>query len=209
MQLPLAHGSDLRAHLEARLSEFEVRRVSDAALRRAAVAVVIAHGEQGEGSFVLTRRASGLSRHGGQFALPGGRLDPGETPERAALRELAEEVGLVAGAVDVLGTLDDYETRSGFAITPVVVWYGAEPVLKPDPNEVAWATRVPLAELLRPDTPHFRRIPESDRPVISMPLVGTHVHAPTAAILFQLREVALLGRATRVQHLEQPVFAWK
>ena len=68
---------------------------------------------------------------------------------------------------------------------------------------------MPLAELERPDVPRLRQIPESERPVISVPLLGTHIHAPTAAILFQLREVALHGRATRVAHFEQPVFAWR
>ena len=66
----------------------------------------------------------------------------------------------------------------------------------------------PLQELERPDVPQLRTIPESDRPVISIPLLGTHIHAPTAAILYQLREVAMRGDATRVAHFEQPVFAW-
>ena len=69
--------------------------------------------------------------------------------------------------------------------------------------------RVPLAELERPDVPRLRPIPESERPVISVPLLGTHIHAPTAAILYQLVEVAIRGRDTRVSHFEQPVFAWR
>ena len=77
------------------------------------------------------------------------------------------------------------------------------------PNEVARAYRVPLADLDRPDAPVLTRIPESDRPVLSMPILGGLVHAPTAAILYQLLEVALRGRTTRVSHYEQPVFAWK
>jgi len=164
---------------------------------------------EGRPCFVLTRRAGGLRRHAGQWALPGGRLDPGETPEQAALRECREEVGLALAEDSVLGRLDDYATRSGFVITPVVVWSGAPGALRPDPGEVAEIHRVPLAELDRPGVPHLRRIPESERPVISIPLVGTHIHAPTAAILFQLREVGVWGRATRVSHYEQPVFAWR
>jgi len=74
---------------------------------------------------------------------------------------------------------------------------------------VAAVYRVPLADLLHPSVPRLRRIPESPRPVISVPVLGREINAPTAAVLYQLREVALLGRATRVDHFEQPVFAWR
>jgi 8-oxo-dGTP pyrophosphatase MutT (NUDIX family) len=185
----------------------EARALEDR--RPAAVALVLLPDAEARPCFLLTRRAGRLRRHAGQWALPGGRLDPGETPEQAALRECREEVGLALGEDAVLGRLDDYATRSGFVITPVVVWSGAPGALRPDPEEVAEIHQVPLSELEQPGIPHLRRIPESERPVISIPLVGTHIHAPTAAILFQLREVALWGRATRVGHYEQPVFAWR
>jgi len=177
--------------------------------KHAAVALALIRGDAGAPCFVLTRRAAKLRNHAGQWALPGGRVDAGETPERAALREMHEEVGLALEESAVLGRLDDYPTRSGFVITPIVVWSGEHAELHPDPAEVAAVYRVPVADLARPGVPHLRRIPESERPVISIPLQGTHIHAPTAAILFQLREVALLGRATRVDHFEQPLFAWK
>jgi mutator protein MutT len=177
--------------------------------KHAAVALALIRGDGGEPSFVLTRRAAKMRRHAGQWALPGGRLDAGETPERAALREMREEIGLALEESAVLGRLDDYPTRSGFVITPIIVWSGEHAELRPDPKEVAAVYRVPVADLARPGVPHLRRIPESERPVISIPLLDTHIHAPTAAILFQLREVALHGRATRVDHFEQPVFAWK
>jgi len=89
------------------------------------------------------------------------------------------------------------------------VWTDTESDLAPNPQEVAAVYRVPLAELERPDVPRLRQIPESERPVISIPLLGTQIHAPTAAILYQLREVAVRGRATRVAEFEQPVFAWR
>ncbi len=90
-----------------------------------------------------------------------------------------------------------------------MIWAGDVAHFEPDPEEVVAVYRVPLCELDRPDVPRLRSIPESDRPVISIPLLGTHIHAPTAAILYQLREVAVWGRDTRVAQFEQPVFAWR
>lgn len=200
---------DLRARIRANLERFESRTHSDPALRRAAVAVTLLADEAGRPCFALTRRAAGLRTHRGQWALPGGRLDGDESPVEAALRELGEELGLDLPGENALGLLDDYPTRSGYCITPVVVWAGAQARLEPDPREVAAAYCVPLAELERPDVPRVRSIPESDRPVLSIPLLGAHIHAPTAAILYQLRQVALRGGTTRVAHYEQPTFAWR
>ena len=205
----LAYDSALRDRVRGHLGRFERHAHARDGLRAAAVALALLPGDDGAPSFVLTRRAAKLKAHQGQWALPGGRLDPGETPAAAALRELREEVGLELESDAVLGLLDDYPTRSGYCITPVVVWAGTAAELAPNPDEVASAYRVALAELDRPDVPRLRTIPESDRPVISIPLLGTHIHAPTAAILFQLREVALRGLDARVAHYEQPVFAWR
>ncbi len=205
---PPVWDDGLRERVRSNLARFERRPAELGEHRSAAVAIALVPDEDGRACFVLTRRTQKLARHSGQWALPGGRLDPGENAETAALRELAEEVGLRRSPDDVLGMLDDYPTRSGFLISPVVVWGRDEP-LEPDPGEVAAAYRVPVADLERPGVPRLRRIPESDRPVISIPLVGADVHAPTAAILFQLREVALRGLSTRVHHYEQPVFAWR
>src|ERR1700677_3311524 len=159
---------------------------------RRAAAVAIAVSDDG---FVLTRRAAKLRAHGGQFALPGGRLDPGEDAVDAALRELREEVGASADRSDVLGLLDDYPTRSGYVITPVVVRLGAGQRLTSNPTEVAELYRIPLTDL--DVTPRFLAIPESDRPVIQLPLVGHFVHAPTGAVLYQFTELAVRGRVTR------------
>ena len=203
------YGEALRARIAGHLADFSPREHRDDSLRHAAVALALLADDEGAACFVLTRRAARLRAHGGQWALPGGRLDEGETPAGAALRELHEEVGLELAASSVLGVLDDYPTRSGYRITPVVVWAGVEARLVPNPDEVAAAYRVRLSELERPDVPQLRSIPESDRPVISIPLLGTHIHAPTAAVLYQLREVAMRGTPTRVAHYEQPVFAWR
>jgi 8-oxo-dGTP pyrophosphatase MutT (NUDIX family) len=211
---PYRFGDALRERLVANLAAFPRRAAGlglEAAhgLRAAAVAVTVVADAAGDGAFLLTRRASRLRAHAGQWALPGGRVDDGETVETAALRELEEEVNLRLGPDAVLGRLDDYRTRSGFVIAPVVVWGGTAPTLRPHPDEVFSVHRVALADLDRPGSPRFVRIPESDRPVVQLPLLDDLVHAPTAALLYQLREVAVHGRHTRVDHLEQPLFAWR
>ncbi|MBC8093336.1 MAG: CoA pyrophosphatase, partial [Pseudonocardia sp.] len=146
-------------------------------------------------------------QHPGQWALPGGRVDGAESAGQTARRELAEELGLHLTDADELGMLDDYPTRSGYVITPVVLWAGVAGELTPNPDEVGEVHRVPLAAI--DVEPRFLTIPESDAPVIQLPLFDRFVHAPTAAVLHQFREVVLHGRATRVAHLEQPVFAWR
>ena len=206
---PLQHGVELKERIGRHMAAFERDAVALEGRRHAAVALALVADGEARPCFVLTRRTSGLRRHAGQWALPGGRVDPGESAEEAALRELREEVSLALPRSAVLGSLDDYPTRSGFVITPVVVWCDGAGDMRANPHEVAEIHRIPLGELDGPGVPRLRRIPESDRPVISLPLAGTQIHAPTAAILFQLREVAMRGRDTRVAHFEQPVFAWR
>jgi len=167
-------------------------------------------GVAGGAAFLLCRRPMRMNRHAGQWALPGGRIDTGETVEAAALREIHEELGLVLTADAVLGHLDDYPTRSGFVITPIVVWGGSNVELTPDPSEVAHVLHIGLHELCRADSPRFVSIPESDRPVVQLPIGRDLIHAPTGAILLQFRWVAIEGRSgARVDELEQPVFAWQ
>ena len=111
----------------------------------------------------------------------------------------------------VLGVLDDYATRSGYVMTPVVVWGGANVELEPNPDEVLAAYRIGLHELTRPDSPRFVDIPESDRPVVQVPLGGDLIHAPTGAVIVNFRWLCVDGRTSsdsRVVDFEQPVFAW-
>jgi len=212
----------LKTRVEENLRAFSVRSLG-ADQKRAAVAVAIAdegHGADLSGlpqrsawstqaALILTRRSGALRNHAGQWALPGGRIEPGESAEQAAAREMAEEVALQLDANAVLGRLDDFVTRSGFVITPVVMWAGAARGLTPNLGEVQSIHRIPVAELLRPDAPILDRIEGSAHPVLRMPVGDSWIAAPTAAILYQFREVCLGGRHTRVAHFEQPTFAWK
>jgi 8-oxo-dGTP pyrophosphatase MutT (NUDIX family) len=213
----------LRERIQERLRNFEVRAVGDHAHRAAAVAVAVT--EEGFGAalpglpqhaawsaraaLILTRRSLQLRDHAGQWALPGGRVEAGETPEQAALRELHEEIHLALDLTAVMGRLDDYVTRSGFVITPVVVWAGAAREMAPNPAEVQSIHRIPIDEFLRADAPMLASGPDPARPVLRMP-VGEHwIAAPTAAVLYQFRELCIEGRVTRVAHFDQPEFAWK
>jgi mutator protein MutT len=213
----------LRTRIANNLLALDLRASASTQHRAAAVAVALT--EEGWGAqlaglpaptewstraaVILTKRALNLGHHAGQWALPGGRIEAGESPEQAALRELAEEVGLQLDDSAVMGRLDDYVTRSGFAITPVVVWAGAAPALVADPAEVASIHRVPLAEFMREDAPLLYPMEDSEHPILRMPLGHQWVAAPTGAVLYQFREVCLSGRMTRVAHFDQPLFARK
>ncbi len=202
----------LRSSYAGHLSSHRRVAIDDAALIPAAVAIVVTKSAYNdEACFLLTRRAKGLTRHSGQYALPGGRLEPNESTETAALRELNEELGLTASASQVIGQLDDFATRSGFRITPVVVWLDQHINMALDPGEVDAVFSVPIRDLSHPDVPRLHQISESLIPVLSIwfESLQEEVFSPTAAILYQFREVALYGRQTRVAHYEQPVFAWR
>jgi 8-oxo-dGTP pyrophosphatase MutT (NUDIX family) len=210
MTRPFDHAT--RRNIAARCADFARLPESDPAptLKRAAVAIALveAGDAANQTAVLLTLRAAGLRAHRGQWALPGGRCDAGETAAEAALRELHEELGLELGQENVLGLLDDYPTRSGYLITPVVVWTAGSAAMSPNPAEVASVHRIALENIEQADAFDFVAIPESKRRVIRFRHAGQFIHAPTAALIYQFREV-LGGRDTRVAELEQPVFAWK
>ena len=219
----MQRSAQLRQRIARHLQAFELHGADAGGLRTAAVAVAIADEGSGaalagirqpegwstEAALLLTKRADALRNHAGQWALPGGRIDAGETPEQAALRELHEEVGLRLGEDSLLGRLDDFVTRSGYVITPVLVWAGAARELVPNPHEVRSIHRIPVSEFLRVDAPMLENRPDSEHPVLRMPVGNSWIAAPTAAVLYQFRELCLCGRTTRVAHFEQPLFAWK
>jgi len=196
----------VRATVVKRLRGFPRRAAERPDLKQAAVALCLTEHE-GTTALILTRRAPRMRAHAGQWALPGGRRDPGEDAVHGALRELQEEVALELDPADVLGLLDDYVTRSGYVMTPVVCWAGQVVELVGAESEVHSVFQVPLTDL--DVEPRFIRIPESDAPVIQLPLFGRYIHAPTAAVLYQFAQIACRGLVSRVAHFEQPVFAWK
>jgi 8-oxo-dGTP pyrophosphatase MutT (NUDIX family) len=196
-----------RNAITANLGRFPRTEAPGEGLKAAAVAVCVVVQEDVP-ALLITRRAPTLRNHAGQWALPGGRRDPGESAQDAALRELREETGVDVTPDAVLGVLDDYVTRSGYLMTPVVVWGGpVSPDMKGPESEVAQIHVIPLADF--DVSPRLLRIPESEAPVIQLPLLGRFVHAPTAAIIYQFCQAGLHGNLIRVAHFEQPVFAWK
>ncbi|HEY0826035.1 MAG TPA: CoA pyrophosphatase [Ramlibacter sp.] len=213
--------ANLRALVTGHLRALAVQRAPHGPHHAAAVAVALIEegtgaalegvpppaGWSGEAALLLTRRALTLRAHAGQWALPGGRIDEDETPEDAALRELEEEVGLRLDRSGVLGTLDDYVSRSGFVITPVVVWAGEARALVPNAGEVASIHRIPVAEFMRADSPRLEPSEDPGREILRMPIGHSWISAPTAAVLYQFREVCIAGRMTRVAHFDQPLFA--
>ncbi len=205
---PVDHDDALRRRLAANLAAHDRVTLDDPDRRHAAVAITVVPGPEGAG-FVLTRRSVGLRAHSHQYALPGGRLDAGETPPEAARRELHEEVGVAASHGEVLGVLDDYPTRSGYVITPVVIWPDTEVRFEAQPEEVDQIFVIGLDELDRPDSPRWIPIEESELPVLQLPLRNRLIHAPTGALLWQFREVAMHGRTVRLDRVEEPVWAWR
>ena len=196
--------------MERNLSLFSRRALENDSLLPAAVAIVLVPcAATSEACVLLTLRPDTLKRHAGQYGLPGGRLDQGETASEAVIRELHEELRLKISRSDLLGALDDYPTRSGFRITPIVAWAKDIRAIRPDPSEIVQLFSIPLSEIDAAALSEPESLAGSDAPIVSMalPTLGDSLYAPTGAIFYQFREVALQGRSTRVAHFAQPKFA--
>ncbi|MFV2090262.1 MAG: CoA pyrophosphatase, partial [Pseudomonadales bacterium] len=184
MELVSRLSEELKSTIRRRLAEFSHREAGVDDAHRAAVAITVTdtgfgadlpglpvHAAwQPAAALLLTRRSATLRKHAGQWAFPGGRLDPGETVVETALREMREEVDVDIGVGEVLGRLDDFVTRSGFVMTPIVVWGGERLIATPNPDEVASIHRIPLTEFLREDAPILSHQPTSEHPVLRMPV---------------------------------------
>ena len=121
-----------------------------------------------------------------------------------------EEINLSLDPGRILGLLDDYITRSGYIMTPVVVWNDTPwGQLHPNPDEVAVISPFGFSELARTDSPRLAKAADGDSQVLSMHFHDDVIFAPTGALLYQFREVAMHGRDTRVLHYDQPRFAWQ
>jgi len=201
--------NDLRDRITDNLNRHPVHKAAPetaARLKLAAVTITLTN-HRGGTHFLLTKRAPRLNAHAGQWALPGGRLDPGESAGGAALRELEEELGVHLPPSAILGALDDYQTASGYLISPLILWTGADTQLEPNPAEVAAVYHIPLGDVAAPDAAQFIGQPGTAHPMIRLSLTTGHIHAPTAAILYQFAERALYGRPTRVDRLSEPDWA--
>ena len=215
---------ELRQNINQQLSDFEAQELTlPEGGVPAAVALIVTDLGNGaklsgmphydnwmeDAALVLTRRSSKLKKHAGQWAFPGGRIDGAETPEETAIRETHEEIGLSLPESALIGRLDDFVTRSGFLITPVLFWAGPQDSFEINPYEVESIHRIPIGEFLREDAPMLDDTEGEGAPVLRMPVGDDWIAAPTAAIIYQFREVCILGRPTRVAHFDQPKFAWK
>ncbi len=218
---PWPYGQATREQIQSNLAAYPRRAAAAEGLRAAAVSVVLApsilepSADGAATTFLLTLRAPRLNSHAGQYALPGGKLDAGEDALTAARRELHEELGFEVGPEQVLGVLDDLPTRSGYLITPFVVWLGEGAEPSPSPDEIAELHRIPLTDLFAGGGRGANRDLSADdtsgSAVFSLyiPALGHDLFAPTAAIMEHFREVALVGRATPVVRFGEPRFAQK
>lgn len=168
------------------------------ALRPAAVLLLVVNHE--EPTVLFTQRTAHLSDHAGQISLPGGRCDEGDcTPERTALREAEEEVGLASERVDILGRLPEYRTSTGFAVTPVVGWAEPPMTYRPDPREVADIFEVPLAFLLDERNHRYESAFYKGRMrrYWAMPYGERFIWGATAGMLVTFQRILLSGPTSR------------
>ncbi|MCX7932925.1 MAG: CoA pyrophosphatase [Rhodovarius sp.] len=193
-----------RAEIERRLSDparlyaigptgLQAEASPPAGLRPAAVLVPIVL--YAEPAILLTRRSAHLPRHAGQVAFPGGRIEEGETPEQAALREAEEEIGLPRHWPRLIGRMPLHLTGTGYAVTPVVGLLEPGFPLAPDANEVEETFEFPLATLLDPAAPRreAREYQGHRREYWVWPHERHHIWGATASILLTLARLLRPG----------------
>jgi len=193
----------LRARIEGHLAGFERLALDVGDRRHAAVAIVLSPTDKGP-AYLLTRRALHMRRGAGNYALPGGNVDPGEDAIDAALRETQEELGVRLEREAALGLLDDFVTLGGHVVTPVVVLTTEPLTITPNPEEVHDAWFVPLSDLDHPRAPRREAHPNGGPSILRMYSRGSWINPPTAAWLYQFREVCLHGRPCRTDAIGQP-----
>ncbi len=198
--VPVLGPGEIRRRLAARppvetlLTADDIEKQREAAsnpsLTQAAVLLLVVN-RAGGPAVVFTQRTADLADHAGQISFPGGRAQADESPERTALREAQEEVGIDPGAVEVLGELPDYHTSTGYRVRPVVGWAEPPVAYSPDPREVADVFEVPLAFLLdeanhRHESAFYRgRL----RKYWAMPWRGRFIWGATAGMLVTFQRI--------------------
>ncbi|MDP9075444.1 MAG: CoA pyrophosphatase [Actinomycetota bacterium] len=176
----------------------ELPAVPSGPARRSAAVLCGLFEEGDEAHIILTRRSSRMRSHTSEVSFPGGRLEEGEAPVAAALREASEEVGLNPGDVEIIGPLSPLATFGGqVLITPFLGLLPARPLLRPSPEEVERAFDVSLAELVSDDV--YREemwlVPGAGwRAINFFELIGDTVWGATARILRELLELTICGR---------------
>jgi 8-oxo-dGTP pyrophosphatase MutT (NUDIX family) len=167
----------------------------EGALTPAAVLVPLVNRPDGL-TVLLTQRSADLSDHAGQISFPGGRVEPDDASvDTAALRETEEEVGVPRERITLLGHLSDYETVTGYRVTPVVGWIDPPFAVHPDPVEVADVFEVPLAFVLEPANQqrHFRILGNLRRDYYAIPFGPRYIWGATAAMLLILDRTLRAG----------------
>lgn len=177
-------GPDAIPLLRDELARHCAATIEPGGLRRAAVLICMIW-MKGEWHLLFSQRSMDLPVHSGQMSFPGGALESGETAEDAAKRETEEEVGIPRDRIEVIGRLDDVETRSGYIVSPLVgtAPAGSEYILQP--SEVVEVFEIPMSALFREDRPEVRYVKWKDRryPVYSFRWESIDIWGLTAYML--------------------------
>ncbi|MEK9671192.1 MAG: CoA pyrophosphatase [Rhodospirillaceae bacterium] len=184
---------DLERDLDVYRGDHDLNPGMKIADRLTSAAVLVPLVERdGEITTLFTQRTSHLASHAGQISFPGGRAEPEDTsPEDTALRETEEEVGLTRDRIHIIGRLDEYITRTGYSVTPVVGLVQPPFDIKPDPFEVESVFEVPLAFLMDPANHqrHRRDIGGVRRDFYAMPYYDWFIWGATAGMIRNMYDI--------------------